>query len=128
MKNWVKNIQTAGHYGARTVIQKSIFKKPPLTSIIRHSPKFRYKDICQTLTLSYRKLIEIKGWFKRWIYENGDKESVLTLRMPTMPETLDFLFLVMLCSMICAIISGMFKTGIWKDKGHGKSYKIESGK
>ena len=93
-------------------------KKPNLVNVVSERP----------LTLSYRKLIEIIGWFKRWIYENGDKESVLTLRMPTMPETLDFLFLVMLCSMICAIISGMFKTGIWKDKGHGKSYKIESGK
>ena len=93
-------------------------KKPNLVNVVSERP----------LTLSYRKFIEIIGWFKRWIYENGDKESVLTLRMPTMPETLDFLFLVMLCSMICAIISGMFKTGIWKDKGHGKSYKIESGK
>ena len=80
-----------------------------------------------TITLSYRKLIEIIGWFKRWIYENGDKESVLTLRMPTIHETLDFLFFVMMSVMICTMISEMFKLWMWKDKKHGKSYKIEAG-
>ena len=67
----------------------------------------------------------LKGWFKRWIYENGDKESILGLRMPTISETMDVLFF--------SIIFGCFALPLYKtffelNPGHGKSYKIESGK
>lgn len=66
----------------------------------------------------------LKGWFKRWIYENGDKESILGLRMPTISETLDVLFF--------SVIFGCFALPLYKiffelNPGHGKSYKIESG-
>ena len=79
--------------------------------------------IVNLVSMYIENLLIFKGWFKRWIYENGDKESILGLRKPTISETINVLLCLIVCGCFTLILSEL-------NPRHDKiaSYKIESGK